>query len=83
MLTHKQANVLAIYLKKQTMKLLMEILLALHPKHPLVRASVLALLLGSMIMPKPHQAQTTFTDRLQVQRIFPDRMVLVTLGLKN
>jgi hypothetical protein len=83
MSTHKQDNVLAIYLKKQMTKLLMEISLALHPKHPLVRASVLALLLGSTIMLKPHQAQTIFTDRFQVQRTLPDRMVLMTLGSKN
>ena len=79
MSTHKQDNVLAIYLEKQTMKLLMGILLALLPRHPLVRASVLALLLGSMIMPKLLQAQRTFTDRLQAWRIMY-RMVLMILG---
>lgn len=64
MSTPKQDNALAIYLEKQTMKFLMEILLALLPRHPLVQASVLALLLGSMIIPKLLQAQRRFTDRL-------------------
>jgi hypothetical protein len=65
MSTHKQDNVLAIYLEKQTMKHLMEILLVLPRRHHLVQASVLALLLGSMIMPKLLQVQRMFTDRLQ------------------
>ena len=79
MSTHKQDNVLAIYLEKQTTKLLMEILLVLHLRPPLVRASVLALLLGLMIMPKPLQVQRTFTDRLQAQKIL-HRMVLMIPG---
>ena len=79
---HKQDNVLAIYLEKQTMKPLTEILLALPLRHPLVQVSVLALLLGSMIMPKLLQAQRTFTDRLQAWRILY-RMGLMILGSKN
>ena len=81
MSTHKQDNVLAIYLEKQTMKLQMEILLALPLRHPLVQASVLALLLGSMIIPKLLQAQRTFTDRLRARRIYG--MVLMILGSKS
>ena len=82
MLTHKRDNVLVIYLEKQMMKPLMEILLALPLRHPLVQASVLALLLGSMIMPKLPQARRTFTDRLQARKIL-HRMVLMILGSKS
>ena len=72
MSTHKQDSVLVIYLKKPMMKFLMEILLVLRPKHPLVRASVTALLLGPMVMSRP----------LQVRRTFPDRIVMI-LGSKS
>ena len=82
MSTHKLDNVLAIYLEKQKMKLLMEILLALPLRHLLVQASVLALLLGSMIMPKLLQVQRTFTDRTQAWRILY-RMVQMIHGLKS
>lgn len=82
MSTHKQDNVLATYLEKQTTTLLMEILQALPPRHPLVQALVLALLLGSMITPKLLQVQRTFTDRLQARRILY-RMVLMIHGSKS
>ena len=71
--THKQDNVPVTYLMKPTMKFLMGISLALHPRRPLVQASVLALLLEPMMVLK----------LLRAQRTSPGRMVLMKLGSKN